>query len=706
MDASPSPPAAPSDDEVGPVTKLAALAAQREEQDRAARRQAAHAELEARASLVGSTALALAAAAKAGSPVRLSPQQQGSLKALKVPGDRAPPRMSVAARARAAADVPSSQRRQQQRPQSAEGGAIGNGNGSHADGKNSGGGARVAPAPNSGTGIMRGKFSKAQVKEMIDEWGREDTSEDEYDDYYEGEADEGSGGDYYGNREHYKQTLQGHHHLQYSMSDSPGKRGEEHQQPQLRDDEFHYQHHRVSAYRTSRRTNNAAAGGTSRPNIREGEESSGGLFASAKHWLQGQREKLHQLELERQVEEQRRRLVEEGRKQRALEAERRRHAAMEAAAQNHDRHAPSPPPRQKEAPASPSRTQGLVAPSSSFGCIEGVAGVADPDLSMEAQEDQCNLPEQTAIVSGMPSSLCGFGGLYEQQLDDSTDYDGVARVDSEGNILEMIPSGSLDEDDAGEMKVRMRVSSPRCTLSGEGMSVKVDLPDTPDNSERAKTTKHARDGSEDSESWVADIKLVPEPPQDDNINASRPILQTSQMRALIASGGLPPSLNFCKWKRIYSLARDGDSFDQFLRLVEGHDRTVLVVKTTKLEVFGGYADTRWEARHFRQSANEFYGSAQACLFKFPGCGVPGGKEDRIAIYKWSGQNRYVQLCDAADRRVAFGGGGDEGDFGLCIEDDFRRGTTGHCSTFENEPLCDGGFFDVLDMELYGFPLDL
>jgi len=309
-------------------------------------------------------------------------------------------------------------------------------------------------------------------------------------------------------------------------------------------------------------------------------------------------------------------------------------------------------------------------------------------------------------------------------MDDATDYSGVARVDSAGNILEMVPSGSFDDDDGiGEhMKVGMKVSSPKCTLSGNGMSVNVDIPD--DNNYNLSEEVEYNDGvnnainrynieeeekriipteeEEDDPYFVESVKIVPEPPQDD-VSSSPCVLQPSQMKALIASGGLPPSLKFCKWKRLYCVSRDGDSFEQFLRLVQGHNRTILVVRTTGGGLFGGFADTRWEAKHNRRYANEFYGSAQAFLFRFPNYGQ-GRREDKIVIYKWSGANRYIQLCDAARRTVAFGGGGDEGDFGLCIEEDFRRGTTGHCSTFENEALCDEGYFDVQDLEVWGFDL--
>jgi hypothetical protein len=335
--------------------------------------------------------------------------------------------------------------------------------------------------------------------------------------------------------------------------------------------------------------------------------------------------------------------------------------------------------------------------NSSLVCLNDQSGV-------EGTGELCNPSEQGTIVTGMPG-ICGFGGAYADQSDDSTDYSGVARVNSAGDILELIPSGSMESMD-GEMQVCMKVSSPECTLSN-GMSVKVDLPDHTEYRGKGRSSEMGSNFVEEEDdqvtSFANDIKVVPETPQDD-IFASRPILQPAQMKALITSGGLPPSVNFCRWKRLYSLSRDGDSFEQFLRLVKGQDRTVLVIQTTRGKMFGGYADTRWEARHFRLHSSEYYGSAQACLFQFPNYGkdAPG---DDVNIYKWSGANRYIQLCDVAKRTLAFGGGGDEGDFGLCIEDDFRRGTTGHCSTFENDALCDEGYFDVLDMEVWGFVLD-
>jgi len=171
-----------------------------------------------------------------------------------------------------------------------------------------------------------------------------------------------------------------------------------------------------------------------------------------------------------------------------------------------------------------------------------------------------------------------------------------------------------------------------------------------------------------------------------------PILSRTQM-AQIAQKGLPPSLLFCKWKRLYSLTRDGDSFETMLRLAKTQ-KSLLVVRSYASDVFGGYVESPWEINHLHDAGGRFYGSCKACLFRFRG-------ED-VEVYKWTGANRYVQLCERHGKTLAMGGGGDRGAFGLCVADDFRRGSTGRCETFRNEPLTEEEQFEILDLEVWGF----
>lgn len=157
------------------------------------------------------------------------------------------------------------------------------------------------------------------------------------------------------------------------------------------------------------------------------------------------------------------------------------------------------------------------------------------------------------------------------------------------------------------------------------------------------------------------------------------------------------SISFAKWKRLYCLQRDGDSFiNSFLRKVKGVNRTLLVIQTTNGEVMGGYANSPWGSQNESGGA-AFYGSCQASLFKI------NNLTKKVQVFRWTGSNRYIQVCDTQAKLLAFGGGGKDGSFGLCIEDDFSVGTTGTCETFNpNEPLCEEGSFEILNVECWGF----
>lgn len=479
---------------------------------------------------------------------------------------------------------------------------------------------------------------------------------------------------------------------------------------------YHYQHHIVSAYEREKqsRHKNAtrALPATNSTNPRhlvynadgpvsaDEERDHPSVFTAVKSWLAVQREKLHEIELERQVEEQRRILVEEGRKRRAIEAEKRRQAKEEQ--QQWDRNCNRDDDRQQDHVTLPIGGDGVEGGHEEE-CDHGVDYSTPVATQSEKQYEDHQL-SNGAIVS----ALCGLSTpIYG--LDDS-EYEGSAPDDCEGNMtsdVASLKSRSYEDEDS-----LLKVGAPKCTLSGHGRSVDVDLlPDEDiiwlDNNNILESQSRGMEEAvgEDEESKVD----IPDPCDSVPVltHSESAILNVDQMKCLLSSGGLPQSLNFCKWKRLYSLARDGDSFKTFLTKVEGHDRTVLVVKTSRHELFGGYADTRWEARHQRHQSHEFYGSAQACLFRF--LGGPGGVNGSdtsagVRVYKWSGANRYIQLCDQSKRSIAFGGGGNEGEFGLCIEDDFRRGTTGHCTTFENDPLCEEGYFDIQDLEVWGFTL--
>jgi len=190
----------------------------------------------------------------------------------------------------------------------------------------------------------------------------------------------------------------------------------------------------------------------------------------------------------------------------------------------------------------------------------------------------------------------------------------------------------------------------------------------------------------EEDEYVPEVKVKPES------GTPRPHILNQEQMNQIASLVLPQTISFCRWNRLYDLGRDGDSFEGCLRIVCDTKRTLMVVRTTKSEVFGGFADAPWATQQFASA--KFYGGASACLFKVEG--------QEIRPFKWSGKNRYIQLCDTSRKMLAFGGGGENGAFGLAVEEDFQRGRTGHCDTFDNEPLCEDGSFEIVDLEIWEF----
>lgn len=244
---------------------------------------------------------------------------------------------------------------------------------------------------------------------------------------------------------------------------------------------------------------------------------------------------------------------------------------------------------------------------------------------------------------------------------------------TQNNQIEMLKSDSTDDTKSYSINSDecdgIRIGNPCETFSGQGMAVLLEIHTNCENEERL---------------------II-----DEEKNGDPFILNMEQMIA-IAKKGLPQSILYTKWTRLYCLSRDGDCFESsFLPKVQAQERTLLIIETTNHEVMAAYSNSHWE-NHHNTSRPMFYGSAQACLFSLDK--VTG----EVRAFKWSGLNRYIQICDARTKMLAFGGGGDEGEFGLCVESDFSIGSTGPCETFRNEPLCTEDRFEVLNVECWGF----
>jgi TLD len=290
------------------------------------------------------------------------------------------------------------------------------------------------------------------------------------------------------------------------------------------------------------------------------------------------------------------------------------------------------------------------------------------------------------------------------------------------------------------------------STSGDGYSVAlpVDLTSTVANTTTSNNNDDMAGREDEDAAWIPTVRVEPEA----DIEPC-PLLLSPDERQQIAQHVLPRSIADCRWKRLYSLARDGDSFDACLRNVAMEKPTLLVVRTSRSALFGGFADEPWagdgSSGHGGGGGASYCGGPSACLFRIipnedtstvqDACGKApmtsasddhdehqvrtkelssdeqssgrdgnneDGRKTTVKCYRWTGANRYIQLCDVKHKMLAFGGGGTDGSFGLCVTHDFQVGSTGPCATFNNEPLCGPDEhcenFAIVDLEIYGFLL--
>jgi TLD len=200
-----------------------------------------------------------------------------------------------------------------------------------------------------------------------------------------------------------------------------------------------------------------------------------------------------------------------------------------------------------------------------------------------------------------------------------------------------------------------------------------------------------------------DFQMVPEPK---SILMDCPQILNQAMRSQLLSY-LPASVQIMTCQRLFTLARDGDSFLPMIHRCNAFHHTLLVIETVEGYILGGYTCFPW-GKQACTAGRSYYGSGQSFLFASHPDGFPiksvASQNIELQVFTWTRENDLFQLCNVVEEKLAMGGGGN---FGLAIQDNFSRGTTACCSTFGNPALIPfhtniGGTFDVLNLEIYGF----
>jgi hypothetical protein len=199
---------------------------------------------------------------------------------------------------------------------------------------------------------------------------------------------------------------------------------------------------------------------------------------------------------------------------------------------------------------------------------------------------------------------------------------------------------------------------------------------------------------DEGEDCVLPLICIEMPSDPTELHQAPPIISEGMLQQLVEDG-LPSSLQiFSSWKRLFSISVHGDCVSTMMDRCGLYRHTLIVGKTGDGTILGGFASERWRPRASSDQC-QYYGNGSSFLFS----SFPLRQDGKLNVYKWVGANDYCQLCDIPSGRIALGGGGN---FGLILQDNFMRGSSGRCATFENSCLVPGmGNFDLIEFEVYG-----
>lgn len=124
--------------------------------------------------------------------------------------------------------------------------------------------------------------------------------------------------------------------------------------------------------------------------------------------------------------------------------------------------------------------------------------------------------------------------------------------------------------------------------------------------------------------------------------------------------------------------------------VSGELGTIFAVQDSTGGIFGA-----WLGERLRGGEGRHFGSGESFLWKQT-------STSGVEVFKWTGKNEYVVLCD--NDYISFGGG--DGSYGLYLDSALDGGSSAPCPTFDNPPLCEGAGkgmrkFECVGLEVWG-----
>ncbi|KAH1183852.1 hypothetical protein KIL84_014468 [Mauremys mutica] len=219
-------------------------------------------------------------------------------------------------------------------------------------------------------------------------------------------------------------------------------------------------------------------------------------------------------------------------------------------------------------------------------------------------------------------------------------------------------------------------------------------------------------------------------------NFKSEIVSVKEMRDIWS--WIPERFALCQPLLLFTTLEHGCSLNRFYSHSEGHEPTLLVIKTTAKEVCGAYLSTDWSERRRGGNKLSFFGTGECFVFRLqpeveryewviikhpelamttsePGAksmqvstvlsssSIPSDSSDRLSPFlaarHFNLPSKTASMFMAGSNECIIIGGGDGQ--ALYLDADLNHGRTSHCNTFNNQPLCSENF-QISAMEVWGF----
>ncbi|KFO94026.1 TBC1 domain family member 24, partial [Buceros rhinoceros silvestris] len=219
-------------------------------------------------------------------------------------------------------------------------------------------------------------------------------------------------------------------------------------------------------------------------------------------------------------------------------------------------------------------------------------------------------------------------------------------------------------------------------------------------------------------------------------NFKSEIVSVKEMRDIWS--WIPERFALCQPLLLFTTSEHGCSLSRFYSHSEGHEPTLLLIRTTAKEVCGAYLSTDWSERRRGGNKLSFFGTGECFVFrlqpeveryvwviiKHPELATAGSKpEDQaspassalssgsvppepsdrlspfLAARHFNLPSKTASMFMAGSSECIIIGGGDGQ--ALYLDADLNHGRTSHCNTFNNQPLCSESF-QISVLEVWGF----